>query len=601
MSNEHIKKSIDFYVKLNKPGYAILLSGAWGAGKTYFITHHLPPDTYHYISLFGLHSVDDIYAAVYSSMHPKKNIIKRFTRSTKDVEIGYGGLSLALGDFPDSLANSIMREKVESSKVIIFDDLERSTINTKEILGAINKYVEHHGCRVIAIAHDEELSTDLTNTKEKVIGLTLKVTPDIHNIYSEFTKGFRFNNLHKLKKLKLAEIFLSSGCQSLRILKHTIEDTVLLLDGIDKKLSLNEGAMVEALSIFIALNIEYRMGNIKENDLIDRNGQIRAHALSQIRISSATPKEEKKEPVILQLRNKYNPVNITTKIISDSDLINALFNGHYNFDGINQSISRSSHFVKNNEKISTWNVIFNFDTVDDITLEKAIIKLNEELNELYYTSIGEILHVFHMKYFMAEIGAENNSFDEVDKICKTYVINLLEKNSLPTPFEDDFLDGHSRDSYMSCAFICYDSYRERVEFIKEFISEQQFSALRKKYPQISNELLDTLKSNPESFCGLISSDYSVKGKYLNYDVMSQVDVVNFVTTWLDLPRKYWRKISDALEYRYGSGRYNNDLANEQKWIKDVINELESRASTVTGFERFRIQRIVPTIPEARQY
>ena len=35
--NEHIKKYIEYYIELDDPQYAVLLTGNWGCGKTYFI------------------------------------------------------------------------------------------------------------------------------------------------------------------------------------------------------------------------------------------------------------------------------------------------------------------------------------------------------------------------------------------------------------------------------------------------------------------------------------------------------------------------------------------------------------------------------------
>ena len=35
--NEDILNCLNDYLKVNKPGYAVLLKGAWGCGKTYFV------------------------------------------------------------------------------------------------------------------------------------------------------------------------------------------------------------------------------------------------------------------------------------------------------------------------------------------------------------------------------------------------------------------------------------------------------------------------------------------------------------------------------------------------------------------------------------
>ena len=35
--NEDILNCLNDYLKVSKPGYAVLLKGAWGCGKTYFV------------------------------------------------------------------------------------------------------------------------------------------------------------------------------------------------------------------------------------------------------------------------------------------------------------------------------------------------------------------------------------------------------------------------------------------------------------------------------------------------------------------------------------------------------------------------------------
>jgi KAP family P-loop domain. len=41
-SNKHIEEFLDYYLnKEQSPDYAVLITGCWGSGKTYFIRHFL--------------------------------------------------------------------------------------------------------------------------------------------------------------------------------------------------------------------------------------------------------------------------------------------------------------------------------------------------------------------------------------------------------------------------------------------------------------------------------------------------------------------------------------------------------------------------------
>src|SRR5690606_35498659 len=46
-----------------------------------------------------------------------------------------------------------------SGFVIVFDDLERASINLESLLGYINHYVEHQGYKVVIVANEEEILT----------------------------------------------------------------------------------------------------------------------------------------------------------------------------------------------------------------------------------------------------------------------------------------------------------------------------------------------------------------------------------------------------------------------------------------------------------
>lgn len=43
MSNEHIKDYLNWYTSENceEPGFAVLIKGSWGSGKTYFIKNYM--------------------------------------------------------------------------------------------------------------------------------------------------------------------------------------------------------------------------------------------------------------------------------------------------------------------------------------------------------------------------------------------------------------------------------------------------------------------------------------------------------------------------------------------------------------------------------
>ncbi|RTY31625.1 hypothetical protein EKS33_09085 [Morganella morganii subsp. morganii] len=78
--NSNLTNYLDYYTKLKKPGYALLITGGWGSGKTYQINKYFEKkqDNICYVSLFGIGSIQDIYSSIFIKMFPKKAFLKKY-------------------------------------------------------------------------------------------------------------------------------------------------------------------------------------------------------------------------------------------------------------------------------------------------------------------------------------------------------------------------------------------------------------------------------------------------------------------------------------------------------------------------------------------
>lgn len=83
--NSHIKAYLDYYCRLSAPGFAVLLKGEWGSGKTWFINKYRrenPKDKnqkFLYVSLYGITSFSEITNILFQQLIPML--------SSKDKEI----------------------------------------------------------------------------------------------------------------------------------------------------------------------------------------------------------------------------------------------------------------------------------------------------------------------------------------------------------------------------------------------------------------------------------------------------------------------------------------------------------------------------------
>lgn len=247
--NQHITEYLNYYVFDKKePEFAVLLTGKWGIGKTYYIDAYsgadklqnskiilneseLPkkkrnwfiiylvfifrklvsvgikfdyylafePDRLNKvlsrkvlsrneklkkynirlikISVFGIKTVEELESRLTKSIFGKFNILSDIASLLiKNANISnfanpYFSLLKAfipLTTFPDfkKRLKSIISSVKKHNLVFIFDDLERSDIPLKELLGWINQVVEVEKMKVILIANEEKLLIEQSEISE---------------------------------------------------------------------------------------------------------------------------------------------------------------------------------------------------------------------------------------------------------------------------------------------------------------------------------------------------------------------------------------------------------------------------------------------------
>lgn len=259
----NIESEILDYINCNENTGALLLTGPWGCGKSYLmkqIAKDLNQEkaaAIAVISLFGLDSISAINKRVkdeYISLKlgtlgkSARKLSKKLAILVKDglavagsaapgvtgLAAASQGLSSALSydlfgffDVQSTIGNNDSKRKF----VIVFDDLERCDINSKkDILGAINNFVENKQIKVIVIADEDKIDgDDYREYKEKLISRTLYMTADydsiIENIsanYAEAADGYR--DFLKENADLIKSVFAESRTSNIRMLKTILAD-----------------------------------------------------------------------------------------------------------------------------------------------------------------------------------------------------------------------------------------------------------------------------------------------------------------------------------------------------------------------------------------
>ncbi len=176
LTDEEIIDLIVEYVTDDRYKQAVLIDGDWGSGKTYFVQEKLIESlktkvgssaesnrNVLYVSLYGMESfpqiIDDIYAATLEMFFDKKlgngtgqKIGKGINFASKLIATGMKYFNLDKDDLP-----KLSDIKEIKNSVIIFDDFERCSIDTNQLLGFINNLVEHNSIKIIIVANQAEI------------------------------------------------------------------------------------------------------------------------------------------------------------------------------------------------------------------------------------------------------------------------------------------------------------------------------------------------------------------------------------------------------------------------------------------------------------
>ena len=169
MTNGDLNQFILHYLTKDKTHSAIMLTGSWGTGKSYYIQNVLVPFLKEghgkecvTVSLYGLKSISEVSKNIYLELRAKalsakgeaatagKLIAKTIAKGV----VGRLGIDLSV----DSSTMQELYESVDlSNKLVILEDVERSQIGILELLGYVNSLVEQDGVKVLLVANEDEI------------------------------------------------------------------------------------------------------------------------------------------------------------------------------------------------------------------------------------------------------------------------------------------------------------------------------------------------------------------------------------------------------------------------------------------------------------
>ena len=291
-----IIEGISNYLEMKTTG-ALMITGHWGCGKTYFIKNEVIPYTQKVlsknlimVSLFGINDLSEI---------PERVLYAYWDAYGKDkTGFNLGKVADVIAKMADSIPK--LKEYVDIDKmlgrgqgiyklipndvIICLDDLERvvDSIDINNVLGVINELVENLEYKVIVIANEGFIKNNELIFKEKVVEKTLVFIPNIINIYQGIVLSYkdeRFTSYMLEISVKLIDsknaLYIKSESyrkhvSNIRILKFAIEHFYCVFSYYEKHTDITSKNIISKLNNYwtfiLAISIEYKLNNISYED-----------------------------------------------------------------------------------------------------------------------------------------------------------------------------------------------------------------------------------------------------------------------------------------------------------------------------------------------
>ncbi|WP_108811880.1 P-loop NTPase fold protein [Sphingorhabdus sp. Alg231-15] len=584
-NNSHLEDYLKYFFPLDNPGYAVLIEGQWGIGKT-FVTKKIlqgMKKDYLYVSLYGVSSDAEIEDAIIAQVLQNsfgglsKITMKAISYSSQIVRGNLKKLGLEklnLSEFSEKLKN----------KILVFDDLERSNLDVSELLGHLNTFVEHAGLKVILICNSEQFPDPekFRETKEKIVGHTLIVRPEFGDAFSAFCQQIHCPKTKKFlneNEALAGNIFKQSESKNLRVLRQTLHEFERLYRCLPNEVENYPENLKLLFSIFAAYSFETKLGRLQKADFNNR-----AYSIVWAGIRQKGKSDEAKSAIKVS-SERYAGIDLTDSVLTDDLLAEMLFDGRYDKAKIRASIE-DSHRFRSIEREPEWRTVWHWAERADEAIISAFETLLKNFNAREYTEIGVILHVFGIMLGSVEKKLSSFTIPQVKEMCRSYVDDILEKQSLETI--DDRSSFTFGDSH-GLGFTNEDS--DEFRELREYLRTANKTALSQNYDHIGMELIENLPDQWSEFCEKVWGD-GAKGNFQYKPIFANADEGKFVATLLSLETHIQRKVFQALNYRYREGNLETNLPSERQWVKRVRDLLLDKKNEMSGLPGYRLDRFV---------
>ncbi|MEH2409080.1 P-loop NTPase fold protein [Nostoc sp.] len=605
--NSHIIEYLDYYCNLpDAPGFAVLLKGKWGSGKTWFIKSYCESLREKkrkclYVSLNGVTSFSEIEEAFLQQQIP--------FLASKPVAIGINLITQVLKnslklDINDAATLNLTTPNMKLTElftnleqsILIFDDLERCSINIVNILGYINSFVEHKELKVIIVTDETKLekNSEYTTIKEKLVGKTFAISLEFDQALENFLKGISNRDASEFLSNStslIQDLYNQAQCENLRILKQVVLDFERIFDVLPEKAKNKPELLQEVLKFLTPFSIEIRRGKMLPTDigrLLEASANMSLKSIGDSRDGFANSNEGQnvsEGKTLKEVISKYPSLRLYDPFPSAVWWQTFFDKGSLDLQELNQSLASSIYFQ--DENTPKWMKLWHFHHLSD---DEFIILLNEVetqyLNrDAEFSDLGILKHVTGLLLYFSDIGLYSKTKEEILTSSKLFIDWLKNNNQSKLVSYSVYTADSMFGAYKGLSF--QGAKLQEFQDFCTYLEKAQELARVEILPNLGRELLAIMQSDQWKFHDIISlnnsHDWGVPGlRYAEIPILKDIKTTEFVEGLLQLKFQHQMTIGYAIKERYKFDGNNEKLLEELDWLKSVRNLLLDKVARRKG-------------------
>jgi hypothetical protein len=586
-------------------GFAVVLNGPWGSGKTQFLKRNLslfgrerPGEVKQaplYVSLYGISEVGQIEDRLFEQLHPILShratrlvgaVLRGAAKAAIKVDIGHG---FSLSGSADKVDLSSLAKNAEG-RVIIFDDFERAIMPSAAILGYINPLVEHEDCKIIILADETNITpehaAEYKARKEKTIGRTFEFSADVVAVYDAFleeiddasARSFLAGAAEKVRK-----VFADSKYDNLRLLKQFLWDFERVWKILTPEQRECRVAMEELLELLCASAIELRHGMpIEDFDLITSVTLIARHFKRDVQV----------EPTgVEKLQEKYPSVRFNSTLVNVPTILDIVVRSKVSGESIREQLQRHPYFAKPQDaNIPSWRALWLSHELSANDQAVVVTRFEADFEAKAFAEIGVIYHIFGLGIWLSELGFPGWGFEGLEEKLKGYVDAIYARRE---PDRED-VSSETRSNFGIEKYGLGYRQSEAPLFVKLTKYEQaQRAEWRKRgYPKVAIYLRELASRDPEEFLRMVCFTAGGPATFARTGALKLIPPGEFASVVAG--SLYWQqsKIMIALSIRYEQVAACPEIADEVSWFRDFRELLERECEKLSRISRYELLQLI---------